>query len=183
MSNPVDEFLMAKEALGEGFAKSPFGKKLIEGGGLGLAFAGMGAGVAGITEAASKIYNAITKSRDFDNMMEANPHLEYYREREPQDFNRVFSSIRSMNPEFSKDPVVAGSIMFQAMESAPEQRGFSLAKLRGDANPKKMGPLSDAAMSGFRSGIGMKLEGTHGLYHGSGHGHSELPQEFDIPAY
>ena len=184
MANPVEEFLLKKEALGPATSTAGrFGKKLVEGGGLGLAFAGMSVGVAGTIAAANSLYNAATKTRDFNRMLEANPHLVAEHERDPEGFGRMFSSIRAMNPEFSKDPLVAGSFMFEAMAGAPQDRGFVAAKTRRDMKTHELGPASDAAMSGFRSGIGMKLEGPQSLMHGSHGGGHDGADTDTAPAY
>lgn len=63
--------------------------------------------------AAQKTYLAITKKRDFDAMLKHNPDLAEHQEANPQMFNQHYSSLRSMNPMFAKDPVVAGSYMRQ----------------------------------------------------------------------
>jgi hypothetical protein len=83
--------------------------KAVVGGGL---FAG-GMGLAG---AVNKAMQAITKKRDFEAMLEANPNLEVHRSNNPDQFNRHYTSFRSLNPRFAGDPVVAASYMSHMAE-------------------------------------------------------------------
>ena len=164
MKNPIEEFLSEKRAFG-GQQLGQIGKRVGEGAQLGAAFAMTGAATAGIVSAAGKMYDAITKKRDFDNMIEANPHLQVHLEREPEAFNRMFSSLRTMQPEFTKDPMVAGAFMTDAMETEPQGRGFVAVRARsqfGSGTPQRLGPASEAALSGFNKGLGMDLGGKGG---------------------
>lgn len=126
------------------------GKGLAVGG----ALAASSAGVAALGAAAEKIYNAITKKRDFDNMLEANPHLRAYQEATPEEFTRMFSALRTMNPDFTKDPLVAGAYMAKAMEQPVETRGFTAVDALRLRQPKRPGPFTETALSGFARGLG-----------------------------
>jgi len=166
MSNPIDEFLELKKTAGfvdmAGRLGRNAGKNVMIGG----AMAAGGVGIAGVTAAAGKMFNAITKKRDFDNMLEANPHLQVALERDPEGFNNMFTSIRSMAPEFTRDPMVAGAFMNEAMETQPESRGFTAVRALRERTPQKPGPLSDAAISSFQKGLSVTPDGGKGPGHG-----------------
>lgn len=127
-----DEILKYKTAAGPASMAGEAGKKALGfGGHLGRALAtGAGAGVAGAAVtgagiAASKIYDAMTKTRDFRNMMGSsfNSDLQPLHQQKPRQFNEAFTSLRSMNPAFTKDPMVAGTYMRRMMENVPEAAG------------------------------------------------------------
>lgn len=107
--NPVNDFI--QEYGKEPTEKTAFGGRIGEGilTGLGTAVAAGSIALGGL--AASKIYNAATKARDFRSMMKYNPDLQEHHDRDPRMFNRMFTSLRDMNPSFSADPLVAGSYM------------------------------------------------------------------------
>ncbi len=159
--NPVEEFLTEKRAFGlSSFGKAlsaikPQAQHLASQAGTAVAVGAGSAAFAGLTLAAGKLYEAATKTRDYKRMLEANPDLEHYRTGEPENFNRMFSALRTMAPEFTKEPLVAGSYMRKAMEGYPEQRGSVAVQALNDRHPPKLGPLSDAALSGFSRGLGM----------------------------
>lgn len=71
------------------------------------------AAVGGLAVAAGKLYDAATKGRDFRRMLEANPDLAEHHSQNPGGMNQFFSSLRTMNPAFSRDPLVAGHFMRQ----------------------------------------------------------------------
>lgn len=124
--DPVQEFLAEKRAAtqlqfpfarGGGVADAVrrhgaqmpdmFGRALAGAG----ATAAVGATVAGAGFAARKLYDAATKGRDFRKMIEFNPDLAEEHEKDPKTFNQLFSSLRTVNPSFSQDPIIAGSYM------------------------------------------------------------------------
>jgi hypothetical protein len=167
MANPIEDFLMAKEALGP---MGPFarrlGGKMLESGATGLAYAGMGAGVAGIAQAAQHLYSAATKKRDFDSMLVQNPHLIPIHQQNPEEFGQMYTSLRAMNPEFARDPLVAGSSMWAAMEKNPQDRGAVAVQARRDAGRgSPPGPLSSAFMGGYQSGSKVNLGGADKAEH------------------
>lgn len=128
MSNPLEDFLEEyapgeKVAFGFGEFAGGIGKGVVQG----LGAAAAAGVVAGGGMAAAKIYNAATKSRDFRNMLEFNPDLAAHHENNPRMFNQMYSSLRAMNPSFSRDPLVAGTFMRQ-MVDAPETAGGKLTE-------------------------------------------------------
>lgn len=156
MTNPAEEFLREKRAFSFGGAA---GKAL----GAGKNFAGiagtaaaMGVGAAafaGTTLAAGRLYNAATKSRDFRSMLEANPDLKTHLREDPAGFNRLYSSLRTLAPEFAKEPLVAGHYMRQGMEGPIEGRGGIALNAVQQRKPQQLGPASEAAMEGYMKGL------------------------------
>lgn len=157
--NPVEEFLSEKKAFGMGNAMSaakPYGKRVGEAVGMGALTGLGGAAFAGLTVGAAKLYDAATKTRDFNNMMEANPDLAHHHEQDPVGFNRMFTALRAMAPEFTKEPVVAGTYMRNAMENDPGSRGGVAVQARSDmSHGPRPGPLTEAALGGFGKGVGL----------------------------
>lgn len=158
--NPVEEFLLEKRAFGMDKLKA-FGAKagpaLSRAGEQAgnAALAGVGAAAfAGLTGAAGKLYDAATKSRDFNNMLEANPHLHQHLQSDPAGFNRMFTALRRFSPEFTKDPMVAGTLMLQGMESNAEDRGSLVLRAQKERVQPRQGPVSEAALGGFMKGFG-----------------------------
>jgi len=117
MTNPVDAYLETagknKTAGWLGDAGKA-GTEIFSGTNVGghLAGAALAGGLGYVLpRATNKIYRAITKTRDFRSMMEANPDLQTEHDKDPKQFNRHFTSLRNMAPEFTADPVIAGTYM------------------------------------------------------------------------
>jgi hypothetical protein len=125
--NPIEAYLQEKRAGFGGDFVGGLGRPFGGGAGfastLGSGLSGAAAmGLAGATIAATgkgvqKLYDAATKSRDFKNMLEANPDLAQMHQEKPKQFNQMYNSLRSFTPEFSRDPVVAGTYVRQMMEN------------------------------------------------------------------
>lgn len=167
MTNPVDEYLRTKEA---GFLSGIWeGMKGLAGTSVGQhatgAAATLGVLVAGraALRGMDNVMLAITKKRDFNQMMEHNTDLREPYQENPKQFLAQFTSLRSMQPRFSKDPIVAGTYMRQ-MTASPATAGTAvvgaLSAGRGMApgildipgsmpSPMKAG---DAEMHGARMG-------------------------------
>ncbi len=161
MSNPAQEFLREKTALNlsglrQGaatVAQSPFAQAA----GAGALTAAGAASFAALVGASKKLYDAATKARDFSRMMEANADLRAHHEADPAGFNRLFTSLRTFAPDATRDPLVAGSYMRRGMESPVESRGNTAVSAMSDMGrvQTKMGPLSEAAMTGYYRGLSM----------------------------
>ena len=152
MSNPFEDFLEEygpAEEKTAGFADSAkgFGRDFGSALGFGAATAGASGVIAGIGVAAGKIYNAATKARDFRNMMSFNPDLQEHHDRDPRMFNQMFTSLRNMNPSYSKDPLVAGTYMRQMVES-PLTAGGKLTDAIGNRDAFRS-PFSKAVEEGM----------------------------------
>ena len=161
--NPVAEYLTTKQAgfgsaargFGQGFAEQATSKGF--GGATANAAmgAGIGMGLTGIaalgTMAATKLYDAATKARDFRVMLENNADLAEKHKENPRQFNQMFSTLRNMNPEFSRDPLVAGSYMRQMVEDPMHAGGKAVEAL--NFRDKAQSPVSKALLEGvFRKG-------------------------------
>lgn len=145
--NPVEEFFAEYGREKRAFGMSnrfggAFGSALAQGAGATLA----ATAVAGASVAASKLWGAATKQRNFRSMMEANPDLQEYHDRDPKSFNNMFSSLTRFNGEFASDPVVAGTYMRRMAENPLSAGGIISEGINmGDKLPK---PFEDAARFG-----------------------------------
>lgn len=121
--SPLDEYLeMKKEAISPGLKGTLSGAAATTGISLGL-----GAALAGMAPVVDKIYGAVTRSRDFKEMMEVNPDLQQVQADDPKFFNNAYNSLRRVNPTFGRDPIVAGSYMKKMMAN-PDAAGLTLAQ-------------------------------------------------------
>jgi hypothetical protein len=160
--NPAEEYLLQKKAFNFNSmaAKAkPYAGRAAESVGMGVATGVGGAAFAGLALAAGKLFDAATKTRDFNNMLEANPDLHEVHQADPVSFNRMFTSFRTMAPEITREPVTAGAYMRKAMvEQSPETAGFLPldAAERGNRTQRKPGPVTEAAMGGFGRGMGFE---------------------------
>ena len=172
--NPIGEYLKEKKAagflqgLGEGAGDiltgathaaaqggmHGFGQQLGKGLGGATLLAGGTAAIGALGAGASKLYDAVTKSRDFKSMLEYNPDLVEAHQRDPKMFNQMFSTLRTLNPQFSKDPLVAGTYM-REMSSDPMHAGGKAVEAlqHSDKQRPTFGPsVTQAALKGFGGG-------------------------------
>lgn len=171
--NPIEAFLLEKKAQEKkaGFASSFSGSAkyipdaLGSATAQGVAGAAVGAGIAAIGAAAGKIYEAMTKRRDFHRMLEANPDLAQHHETDPKQFNQMFSTLRMMNPHFSSDPIVAGTYMRRMAENPLTAGGVAVEAL-GHREAIKSPQFEafmrgglEGAKGGVKSGFGGKEQG------------------------
>lgn len=144
MSNPLEEYCAAyageektasvgSELLGG--AKDQFGARQL--GGLGMSVA-MVLGAGAIAGAAKKLYMAATKNKHHREMLEVNPDLAEHHQADPRMFNRHYTSLRNLSPEFASDPVVAGSYMRQ-MSEMPGNAGAVLVNSIQQSPPRQDG--------------------------------------------
>lgn len=91
--------------------------------------AGYAAATAGVTaagaygmQAVQDAYHAITKKRDFRNMLEENPDLKEHPN--PRAVQMGFTSLRTFAPKFSQDPLVAGSYVRRMAENPVGMAGI-----------------------------------------------------------
>lgn len=145
---PYDKFMQEKRAF---FGKGPAASVVEQMPAMLLQAAGTAAGaatVAGIGYAAREAYNALTKKRDFNNMLSANPDLKEMHSQDPKQFNLMFTSLRNMNPTFSKDPIVAGTFMRRMVDSPMTAGGVAVEALRAEVPS----PVSNVFFQGAHSG-------------------------------
>ena len=148
--NPVEKFLMQKQAGGFGDAIGQVGKALPGAVAMGVAGGGLAAGATGMAYGAQTLYDAITKRRDFRSMLEYNPDLHAELEKNPKFFNQAFTSLRNINPQFSKDPLIAGNYLRQMMDG-PMGAGGKLEAAVGMGREQKH-PVLDAFSRGAQEG-------------------------------
>lgn len=158
----VEEFLSMKKTAGpEKSMMARFGGHAAKAG-VGALAAGIGAaGAVGIGMAVSKIVDAATKSHDFKMMLENNQDLHSKYQEDPKRFNMMFSTLRTMNPQFSKDPLVAGTFM-RRMVMSPEGIGGIAGEAlthRGDFEQPLMEAFGRGAGAGAGSGLQASFKG------------------------
>lgn len=155
MTNPLDEYFALKEAGVADTVKSigkhvggTAGKALLGGAGAAVGAGAVGAGGM----AASKLWDAVTKAQDFRQMMESsfNGDLHELHATQPKQFNEAFSSLRRFAPQFTKDPMVAGTYMRRMMTMRPDSAGGALVEALDRA---KALPESRAGAMFERAGI------------------------------
>ncbi len=149
--NPLTEFLSeyGPEEKRAAFLGS-VAKHLPEQAALGIATAGAAGLIAGAGVGAHALYDAVTKGRDFRKMLSFNEDLAAQHKENPKYVNAAFSTLRRMNSDFSRDPMVAGAFVRQ-MAATPEA-AFGLAgQAAGFA--ARPGAVHDAALGGLQAGI------------------------------
>lgn len=157
MSNPIEDFVeefgQEKSAVDWAHASDRAGDAALTG----LAVSAFGLGMHGMGVAASKIYDAATKARDFKNMMDFNQDLQEHHDRDPRMFNQMFTSLRTMNPHFSKDPVVAGTYMRRMVENPMTAGGILTESL--STRDKFRSPFESVADEGTGAARAQFIEG------------------------
>jgi len=131
--------------------------------------AGLGAvataGVAAAGPAIQHIYNAMTKKRDFNSMMQSpfNADLHEHASSRPKEFNAAFSSLRTMTPEMTKDPMISGQYMRRMMVMSPDTAGGTLLEAlerQGKMAPNMvMEAFGRGAGEGAKAGLGDSMRG------------------------
>lgn len=115
----------------------------------GAAAAAAGSVVAGVGMAAGRAYDALTKGRDFKEMLSFNPDLQEHHDRDPKMFNQMYTSLRGINPQFGKDPLVAGSFMRRMVDQGGNSGGvLTSAVPTGRGNSM----MQDMSMIGAQAG-------------------------------
>ena len=146
MTNPVDEYLESvgtvktAAAVPAWAARGPYLSELKRGAMSALGGSNIGGQAAGLAvaataayalpRAAEKIYRAMTKGRDFRAMMEHDPGLHKWNDENPALFNRHFTSLRNVAPDFTADPVIAATHM-RTMSESPMSAGHTLLLAAG----------------------------------------------------
>jgi hypothetical protein len=163
--NPVEEFLAVKEktaGMGSSFtnAFSKLPQHMGHAAAGAVAAGAVGLAGAGISAAAGKIFDAATKGHDFRSMMQANEDLHPHYEADPKKFNLMFNTLRTMNPEYSKDPLVAGSFIRRMIESPMGIGGIAGEALqhRGDFPESIFGTAHEFARGGAQTGAAESMK-------------------------
>jgi hypothetical protein len=108
---------------------------------------------------AKKLYDAITKKRDFRTMLEHNEDLREHLERDPKFFNQAYTSLRSVNPQFAAEPMIAGHYMRQMMEF-PLHAGSKI-ELALQGASQHGSPVLDQTMRGVLQGAASGMNRPH----------------------
>jgi hypothetical protein len=165
VSNPIDDYLAERPAqprfekrasmgsfLGPNFG-SMAATSMREGAAQAIGQGAVGLAAAGIGIAAMKSYRALRKRRDFKEMLSVNPDLAEYQDQDPAKFNAHYNSLRTMNPGYAEDPIIAGTLMRRMSMHAPTAGSVlmesmeSSSKMRPQQGPftlgSKIGPMKD----------------------------------------
>lgn len=116
---------------------------------LGTAVAGGAVALVGV--AASKLYDAATKSRDYRAMLSSNPEVREFAKTNPARAGALFTSLRSINPEFSKDPFVAGEYMRRMSEFPGREGGYLIEA--AEQRSRFGEPVLDTYLKGGLEGV------------------------------
>lgn len=129
---------------------------------LGTAAVGLGGAIA-----LDKTIDALTLKRDLANVLAVNKHLKS--EFSDAEIMLAFKSIRSMNPQFSKDPLVAGHLLGTILRNRdpmnprlPPRVDTQLAVTLSNAGKNQDGRarmLEDAFGKGYSGGYKERLGG------------------------
>lgn len=174
MANPLDDFLSTRTKTAaplpnKGLKKMGFGfggmggkakETLLHAGATGL----VSAAGAGLGIAVQHLYDAATKTRDFRNMLEHNPDLHDEMQRDPKMFNQAFSTLRNMNPMFSRDPLIAGTYMRQMMDSPMTAGGKAVEAL---SHRQPGSPIIDGFSKGTMEGAKSMFRNPSPAYDGA----------------
>lgn len=92
---------------------------------------GTAVAAAAAIPAGQALIGALTKRHDYNRMMEHNPDLHDMKSENPKMFNQMYTSLRNANPEYGRDPLIAGSHMRKMMDQ-PDVAGLALTEaIRG----------------------------------------------------
>jgi len=170
MANPIDDFLLIKEAqqrkqagfwssLSKAFkgdagsALARMGEQVGDQLPAALAGAGIAAAGVGIGKGIEAIRGRFSKQRDYKAMLSATPGLS---KRPADQVQMMFNSVRKMSPTAAGDPITAGSFIDNAMELSggkavmPTQSAKMLAEMERNLGQAKKGP--GAIMAAFTGG-------------------------------
>lgn len=101
--------------------------------------------------AVSKLYDAATKARDYRAMLAANPEVHEFARENPNMANSMFTSLRQLNPSYSKDPFVAGHFMRQMANDPNGAGGYLMIATQDRA--KFDHPVLETYLKGSLEGI------------------------------
>lgn len=143
MSNPLEDYLAARPTEKRAFLGSNFGTmartSMQEGAAQAIGQGAVGLAAAGIGVAAMKSYRALRKRRDFKEMLSLNPDLVEYQDQDPVRFNAHYNSLRTMNPGYAEDPILAGSLL-RRMSMNPGTAGGVLMESMESASRTRSAP-------------------------------------------
>jgi hypothetical protein len=123
-----------------------------------LATAGAAGAVGLVGLAAQKLVDAATKAHDFRSMLAFDANLAAKHEEDPRLVNQMFSTLRTFNPSFTKDPAVASSLVARMVDSPGGVSGMMgevlplRDKMRGQIGPAMMQGALGATRGGGSGG-------------------------------
>ncbi len=145
--DPLDEYFTSKTAgFWEGASKDLRGAAI----GVGVTMA-----AAAAVPAAQKIIGAVTKRYDFNQMLAHNPQLREHQAANPTQFNQMYSSLRSLNPAFAGDPLVAGGLMMRMVDEPSAAANILMDASRTYRAPS-FSPMQEALVGGAQKGLSLK---------------------------
>lgn len=108
---------------------------------------GVGLGLNAAVHAGGKLVDAATFERDLKNLIAHYPELSHA---DPKVLRAAYTSLRKLNPEFAKDPLVGGSLVQALLRNVPHDnpRGMprfdlSTAQVLNQANAQRRGGLAE----------------------------------------
>lgn len=110
--------------------------------------------VGGVVVGGQAAYDYLTKARDYKRMMNSpfNSDLQQFHQERPEHFSAAFTGLRRMNPDLTREPMVAGTYMRRMMEFGPTAAGGVLVEALGQRE-RMQSPLQDAIVRGGQAGI------------------------------
>ena len=133
----------------------------ITAGALGVNLLGMAAG-----QGARAAHNRLTYRRDLNKVLDVHPDLKDYSKK---DIDLAYSSIRTMNPTFAKDPLVGGNLLGQVLRnrdihdpSKAPRFELGVAKELLTAERKGKDQLQETIQGSFRTGYELAVNDAMG---------------------
>ncbi len=123
--------------------------------GRGLEGAAASGAVAAATLGAHHVYDALTKARDFKEMLKSpfNSDLGPLHEQSPDRFNAAFTSLRRVNPALTKDPMVSGAYMRRVMMYDDAGASGVLVEALNQKDRMGTSPMVEALARGNQMGV------------------------------
>jgi hypothetical protein len=164
------------EELSEKVALTPGQQTALGLGGMALAAPVLAYAASKGTQAVESGLNAMTYSRDFNRMLAVNPQLG---DAEDPQLHMAYKTLRTLNPTYSKDPLIAGTIIGGIMAdrvdmnnpaSAPRFDLSTANELVTGAKGLPQSPLTQAGISGAKVAPTAGMKSLQSLFNETGLG-------------
>lgn len=111
--------------------------------------------VTGAAAGAHHVYNALTKARDFKEMLSSpfNADLQDVHKNDPTRFNSAFNSLRSVHAPLTQDPMVAGAYMRRIMSYDNAGATGILVEALSQKDRMPANPITEAMARGGQIGV------------------------------
>lgn len=168
MTNPLEDYLKSKETtktagfldqVGKGVSSDALGGAARTM----LPAAILGGGLAMLSGAAGNAYRAIMKGSHFKSMLRANPDLDEANQTNPDQFERHYNALYSMNPHFASEPTVAGAYMRQ-MSMHPATAGKVVVESLSSLPDRPQGPKLQIGGQMKDNDLHSSAQVTHNLF-------------------